>query len=259
MNEFKPGVYDGLTYEEYAAIPAWRSHDLTELIKCPYRWRNKHDISESPALLEGRVQHTVFSELEKFDDEFVIEPAVDRRTKIGKEAYADWLDTVGNRTPIKQDLFDVCMERRTVLSDYIPKQSDKVELVICWEWHGEPCKGRMDWYTGTDIWDLKTTRDASPRGFRSSINSFRYYQQAAYYLNGARSVGLRADKFYFLAVEKAHPYPFGVYTLSDEAIAFGDARNEQALKIGLECLETDVFTPFNAHHNVVEFGADELY
>lgn len=259
MNTFEVGVYDGLTYEEYAEIPAWRSHDLTELIVCPYRWRNKRDISESPALLEGRVQHTVFSELEKFHDEFAIEPAVDRRTKVGKEAYASWLETVGDRTPIKQDLYDVCIERRDVLSDYIPKSTDRVELVICWEWHGQPCKGRMDWYTGTDVWDLKTCRDASPRGFRSAINSFRYYQQAAYYLNGARTVGLDAEHFYFLAVEKAHPYPFGVYTLSPEALAFGDARNEQALYLGLECQETGIYTPFNQNHEVIEFGADELY
>ena len=120
------------------------------------------------------------------------------------------------------------------------------------------CLGRMDWHTGTDVWDLKTCRDASPRGFRSAINTFRYYQQAAYYLNGARSAGLRADKFYFLAVEKQYPYPYGVYTLSDEAIAFGDARNEQALATGLQCLEKNEWLPYGSI-DPVEFEVNELW
>ncbi len=256
--EFEPGIYEDLTYEEYASIPAWRSHDLTTLIKCPYQWRNKRDMSESPALLEGRVQHTVFGELHKFDDEFVIEPMVDRRTKAGKEEYADWLQGVGDRTPVKPEMYEVCMERREVLREYIPKPEHKVELTVCFEWLGQPCKGRMDWYTGTDVWDLKTCRDASPRGFRSAINTFRYYQQAAYYLTAARSCGLRADKFYFLAIEKQYPYPYGIYTLSDEAIAFGEARNEQALARGLQCLEKDEWIPYGSI-DPVEFQVDELW
>ena len=258
MKEFKVGIYEDMSYEEYAEIPAWRSHDLTTLIKCPYTWRNKGDVTESPALLEGRVQHTVFSELHKFDEEFAIEPIVARRTKVGKAEYTEWLEGVGDRTPIKQDLYDVCLERREVLKDFVPLPEHKVELVMCWEWHGEPCKGRMDWYTGTDVWDLKTCRDASPRGFRTAINTFRYYQQAAYYLSGARLCGLKAEKFYFLAVEKQPPYPYGVYTLSDEAIAFGDARNEQAIAIAQQCFDSGEWMPFN-NAGVTEFSVDELW
>ena len=78
--DFEPGIYEDLDYPTYDSIPAWRSHDLTSVIKCPYSWKYKRDISESPALLEGRVQHTIFLEHHKFHDEFAIEPAVDRRT-----------------------------------------------------------------------------------------------------------------------------------------------------------------------------------
>ena len=84
--EFEVGIYDDLTYEEYASIPAYRSHDLTSAIKCPYSWKNAKPMQQTPALLEGRVQHTVFLEYHKFDDEFVIQPQIDRRTKAGKEA-----------------------------------------------------------------------------------------------------------------------------------------------------------------------------
>ena len=179
MKEFKEGIYEDLSYEEYAEIPAHRSHDLTSIIKCPYTWKNKKALEQTPALLEGRVQHTVFLEHHKFDEEFVIQPNVDRRTKAGKADYEDFLATVGNRTPISQDLYDTCMKRREVVKHYIPKETDKAELTLVFEWHGEPFKARMDWYDNEYVWDLKTCRDASPRGFKGAINAFNYHMQAA--------------------------------------------------------------------------------
>ncbi len=255
--DFKPGIYEDLDYPTYDSIPAWRSHDLTSIAKCPFTWKNRK-FNNSPALLEGRVQHTVFLEHHKFHDEFALEPNVDRRTKVGKEEYADWLTSVGDRTPCKQDMYDVCMERREVVADYIPKPEHRVELTLCWEWLGQPCKGKLDWHTGTDIWDLKTCRDASPRGFKSAINSFKYHQQAAYYVAGCRAVGLPTEKFYFLAQEKMAPYPYAVYTLSDEAIAYADAKNEQALAIGMACRESDIYLPYN-QEGVKEFNIGDLY
>ena len=241
----KPGIYEDIPYEEYAEIPAFRSHDLTAVIKCPYSWKHQKAMVQTPALLEGRVQPTVFLELHKFDDEFVIQPKIDRRTKVGKEEYEDFMATVGERTAITQDMFDTCIERRDVVKDYVPKADDRAELTLVFEWHGHPFKCRLDWYDNERVWDLKTCRDASPRGFRGAINSFNYHMQAALYVEGCRASGLRADGFNFLAQEKAHPYPFGVYTLSDEALEYARARNEQALELLLKCKEQDDFKPYN--------------
>ena len=162
--DFKPGIYEDLDYPTYDSIPAWRSHDLTAIAKCPFSWKFG-EFKEPPALLEGRVQHSVFLEHHKFFDEYAIEPMVDRRTKAGKAEYAEWLEGVGDRTPIKQDLYELCMARREVVSGHIPQDSHRVELTICFIWNNQPCKGKLDWHTGRDIWDLKTCRDASPRAF----------------------------------------------------------------------------------------------
>ena len=104
---FEVGVYDDIPYEVYQDIEAYRSHDLTTVIRCPYTWKNQ-TFNNSPALLEGRVQHTVFLEHHNFDKEFVIEPSVDKRTKVGKAEYQEFLETVGDRTPIKEDLYNTC-------------------------------------------------------------------------------------------------------------------------------------------------------
>jgi hypothetical protein len=103
---FKEGIYENLDYPTYDSIPAWRSHDLTAISKCPFSWKHRKFNSESPAFLEGRVQHTVFLEHHKFDEDFVIQPDLNRRTKVGREEYEDFLMTTGGRQPIKQEMYD---------------------------------------------------------------------------------------------------------------------------------------------------------
>jgi len=243
--EFKPGVYEDVPYEIYAEIPAFRSHDLTAALKCAYNWKYSKGFAPSPALLEGRVQHTVFLEHHKFDEEFVIQPNIDRRTKVGKAEYEDFLTTVDNRTPISQDLYDICMERREIVKEYIPQEDHKVECVIMFEWHGHPFKCRLDWYNNKDVWDLKTARDASPRGFKQAINNFNYHMQAALYVDACNAVGLPAGTFNFLAQEKVHPFAYAVYSMSDEALEYGRSKNEQALALLLECKEKGEYKPYN--------------
>jgi hypothetical protein len=90
------------------------------------------------------------------------------------------------------------------------------------------------------------------------VNSFRYHQQAAFYLAAAEYLDLQCDKFYFLAIEKAHPYPFGVYTLSEEAVQYGHAKNQQALEIGIRCRDSGNYQPFN-NGGVTEFDLADLW
>jgi hypothetical protein len=68
MPDFKPGIYEDLDYPTYAGITvdgqrAWRSHDLTSLIKCPFTWKNAKAYDESPALLEGGSSTLFFSSI----------------------------------------------------------------------------------------------------------------------------------------------------------------------------------------------------
>ena len=244
--EFKEGVYEDLPFEVYNEIPAYRASDLKQVEQCVYTWKHRSGFSESPALLEGRVQHTVFLENHKFDDEFVIQPNLDKRTKVGKEAYEDFKATIGDKTAITQDMYDVCMDRRRVVKDLIPNgENDKTELTVCYILHGHPFKSRFDWYDGKDVWDLKTARDASPRGFKQAINNFKYHMQASLYVDACKVLGLPVDGFSFLAQEKAHPYPYAIYTMSAEALEYGRAKNEQALNMLLEAKKNDSYKPYN--------------
>ena len=118
-------------------------------------------------------------------------------------------------------------------------------MTVCYMLHGQPFKSRFDWYDGHHVWDLKTCRDASPRGFKQAINNFKYHMQAALYVDACKAVGLPVDGFSFLAQEKAHPYPYVVYTMSSEALEYGRAKNEQALHLLLESQKNDSYKPYN--------------
>ena len=46
--------------------------------------------------------------------------------------------------------------------------------------------------------------------------------------------------------------------LPDEAIAYADAKNEQALAIGMACRESDIYLPYN-QEGIKEFDVGDLY
>ena len=75
---------------------------------------------------------------------------------------------------------------------------------------------------GSLIIDLKTTTDASPKGFQKSLVNFRYYVQAAWYLDVVElATGKRPEGFLFVAVEKARPFATGVYMADSGMIEVG--------------------------------------
>ena len=61
-----------------------------------------------------------------------------------------------------------------------------------------------------------------------------------------------------MAQEKMHPYPYAIYTLTDEAIAYGDAKNEQAMAVGMACRERNEYLPYN-QSEIREFDIADLY
>lgn len=68
------------------------------------------------------------------------------------------------------------------------------------------------------ILDLKSTLDASPKGFQRSVANYRYYVQASHYLDVVEmATGTRPQAFLFIAVEKQRPFSTAVY-MADQAM-----------------------------------------
>lgn len=73
------------------------------------------------------------------------------------------------------------------------------------------------------ICDVKTTQDASPKGFRSAVYKFNYHLQCAFYMDI-----LGINEFKFVTCEVNHPYTVVVHTLDDEFINLGRKLWQQA-------------------------------
>lgn len=80
------------------------------------------------------------------------------------------------------------------------------------------------------VFDIKTTRDASPDGFPREIRSYNYDLQAAFYLRCLRAAGYDANTFIFVCVEKEAPYAVCLHTLTDRYLEAADLRVTETLE-----------------------------
>ena len=97
---------------------------------------------------------------------------------------------------------------------------------------GTAIKCRPDGYLpgSSVIFDIKTTRDASPQGFPREIRTFGYDLQSAFYLRTMRAAGHQVNSFIFVAVEKVAPFAVGIHTLTDAYLADADQRVTHVLE-----------------------------
>ena len=226
---------DNATYHAHSAVS--KSH-LDLVAKSPlHYWSRYLDPNRvvpepTPAMAIGSAVHTHVLELDQWDAQYVVAPAgIDRRTKVGKAEWDVFQTAIGTRTVISRDDADLVMRiGRSVLTHpaaaYLLGLPGKAETTHMWvdEISGLQCKCRPDWLLddGSMIVDLKTTEDASPRGFQKSIAQWRYHVQASWYLDGLQhATGKRPEQFVFIAVEKKPPYACAVYVADAQMIEIG--------------------------------------
>lgn len=104
-------------------------------------------------------------------------------------------------------------------------------------------RARLDWLPDpgarrTIIPDYKTTVDASTAAFSRAVAQFDYHQQAAWYLDGYRTITGRDAAFVFIVQERDAPYLVNVCELDGQALEIGAARNRRAIDLYRECAVT---------------------
>lgn len=110
-------------------------------------------------------------------------------------------------------------------------------------------RARLDWlrYRGAGrliVPDLKTTMSAEPGHLSRAMHQFGYYQQAAWYLDGVRALGLDGGEppaFVFVFVEKTPPYLVTVCEPDPEALHWGGVLNRRAVDLYRRCRATDTW------------------
>jgi exodeoxyribonuclease VIII len=180
----------------------------------------------------GSLTHCAVLEPDELSSRYGIAP--DRRSNAGKAVAAE-MEAAGIEAVTAPEMEQAMAMAASVRSHQAAAallRDGKAEQSFWWDDipTGLRCKCRPDWYTGTTIVDLKTTTDASPKGFAKSVANWRYHIQQNHYL-----AGTFAERFVFIAVEKTYPYAVGVYELDETAALHGEAERRNNLQTIADC------------------------
>ena len=221
-----------MTEKEYRTHPAISRSELWRIRESPekFKWAMEHPEPPTPALIFGQVFHKLALEPMTFDTEFAVAPDVDRRTKDGKAAWAEFNAAADGKTVITQDVFDKASEMVCALyrTPFVKKLLDGAhELPLFWtdEMTAEPCKVRLDALSEVNgqpiIVDLKTTADASTDGFMRSAVRLGYHFQAAMYSEGYEKNYGKKPLFVFIAIEKEAPFSVNILQADEAFVSHG--------------------------------------
>jgi exodeoxyribonuclease VIII len=244
----KKGIYQNISNEDYHRGPGLSASGLKLLAQSPAHY--KYSVHETtPAMLKGTATHCAVFEPERFEEEYIVAPELDRRTKAGKEAWAG-LEASGKNVLSAEDYTDIlgmtkAIRRHSIAGELV--SAGVAEQSIYWDYTAIiaedisftfTCKARPDYIkplsNGYLLVDLKTTQDA--RDFERSSYSFGYHLQAAHYLHGFNATECGpARGFVFIAVEKTPPYGVIVYEASQEFLNRGNDEIYRLYSLYAQC------------------------
>tara|TARA_R110002020_G_scaffold4811_3_gene20802 strand:- start:7413 stop:8222 length:810 start_codon:yes stop_codon:yes gene_type:complete len=202
---------------------------------------NNPQLSTS-AMKFGSALHMNVLQPEEFNKHYIVSPKFDKRTKQGKEDYAEFTNNNMFKTVISEQENDLIQKMTSKLF----KDNDAVQLltnglkehIIAWENEefGVKCRGMLDVYNtkANIIVDLKTTQDSSYYGFAKSVRKFKYYKQAAFYLDA-----VRAQEFYIVAIEKNQPFSINIIQIGDDLLDKGRELYNRDLEIYKYCTDNN--------------------
>jgi len=253
----EPGVYRNVPWKEYHAWAVCSSHALGVLAEqspAHLQYLRSHPEPTTPALLMGQALHTRILEPELFSSHFavadtccaILKSGQNKGATCGKSASlrvgSDWY--CGTHAPTDAEEPENCLSVAQLDGVMAMEQSliehaaaykvihaaSECELSIVWDQpvpmddgsvYSLRCKMRADMIVPAFrlVADLKTSDDASPKGFQRSVANYGYHRQAAHYLAGLRASGFSTiEDFAFLAVEKSLPCAVGAYRLRPDQI-----------------------------------------
>jgi len=237
--------------EDYHASAGLSRSALMEFKKSPLHYHAKYmqdaePREPTPAMAMGELVHTLVLEHKEYEGRFVVQGKYDRRTSIGKQAHGAFMMSTAGRSVITQEQLDIAHKiaasvKTNELAESLLKDC-KIEESIYFTHAatGLQCKVRPDAWngllSGSIVVDLKTTVDASFRAFQGSSWKYGYYLQAGCIHEAMKSIGIKMEKFVFLAVEKEFPHAVGIYILDDEALDYGVNQFNTLMQNYQDCL-----------------------
>lgn len=189
-----------------------------------FDYYREHGSKDSVAYDIGRALHCLVLEPELFSDCFAIEPAINKRTKAGKEEYEIFKARNEDKTLLTEDQLELVESMaKAVLGDALAKAlladaekelSARVNLS-----NGLLVQCRADAIKSDHIIDLKTCQNVNR--FKYDMTSHAYHIQAAFYyfiLSSLYPEKWADASFYFIVVEKSAPFEVGIFGIDNATL-----------------------------------------
>jgi len=287
-----PGIYHGMTMEEYLKLEAVSQGDLRLLLdRCPragwfssYLNPNRPPPDPTEDTDAGQIAHAILLE-DSRSKVAVIDPndypakntgtIPEGWTNKGIQQARDQAREAGLLPVLKPRMaqIDVMVEsaksyidslRHTepaVWAAFQPNGGDS-ELVMIWDDGGIPCRIRHDRIASNRklIIDAKfTSSSAHPDSFgRNQLVRMGYYTAAAFYKRGVNVLCGETPEFVYLVVETDPPYLCSVVGLDPVAIDIGGEKIDQALKEWRRCVVSNIWASYPNRVAFPEFPTYEM-
>lgn len=232
-------------YEAIEAVNwSWLKHyDRSPAHAQQYRL---HPPPPTPALNFGSALHSAMLKPDEFADDYVVAPKVDRRTKVGKQTWADFEDDNAGKLFLKQDEWDVCQRMMESLWRHevwtsMMRSPGANEIVVQGTLLDVACKGMLDtfrqWEGYGVVVDLKSCLDARPYKFSGDAAKHRYHGQGAFYVDLMDSAAPSDTprRFLFVAVEKEPPWAIQIYEVDEAELEVGRSLYRRLLSLHKRC------------------------
>ena len=253
------------TRAEYDATIAINCSGMKELLKSPAHYKASLTAAraDSKALRVGSFVHHIALEGDRtpVGEKFAAIPeGIDRRTKEGKVAYEAFTLASAGKIIISSEEWEMghlVADAAIRARDSIGVKFTKTEFMFSVDYCGTTLKSAID-AIGDDgyLYDLKTTEDASAKGFLQSVRSYRYNLQAHFYrIAYEAAFGERLKGFRFIAAEKESPFEFAVYELGPELMTYAAMDFESGLKAYQSCVALDEWPGYGSEIKVLDVGA----
>lgn len=255
MAERPIGLFEGMPFEEYAAVDAMSGSSLVRMRRSPLYFRYCEDNPQEPteAMKLGTVIHTATLEPPLMGKIAVWGTKPEEKVRRGQvwDAYqlahaGRTIVTVAERGEIVDTVTAVWASQpaRKYLAEEGP-----TEVSMFWVDPGTGIymKGRIDKLIRTKntatIVDLKKTRACGPYKFGSQAFSLGYHIKAAIYVSGYQNITGVRPKFKWIAVESKRPNECAVYRATPDVLTIGGEEMLALIQRWKECTASGNWPP----------------
>ncbi|HDB9959436.1 TPA: exodeoxyribonuclease VIII [Escherichia coli] len=253
--DIEPGIYYGISNENYHAGPGVSKSQLDDIADTPalYLWRKNDpvDTTKTKTLDLGTAFHCRVLEPEEFSNRFIVAPEFNRRTTAGKEEEKAFLmecASTGKTVITAEEGRKIELMYQSVmalpLGQWLVESAGHAESSIYWEdpETGILCRCRPDKIIPEFHWimDVKTTADI--QRFKTAYYDYRYHVQDAFYSDGYEAQFGVLPTFVFLVASttvECGRYPVEIFMMGEEAKLAGQQEYHRNLRTLADCLNTD--------------------